>query len=286
MTTGNAPARSPGGQARPTRSSCARRPACAGRPSLPGDKSISHRALLLALLAEGESRITAAGDGEDVRSTAGIVAALGAHGGAAGERDGRVDYRVVSPGGDALTEPERRPRLRQLRDDDRACVAGLLAGPRPVRRARRRRLAPPAADGPGRGAAARDGRGVRRPPTAARCCRSRSPGRARLDPIDYATPVPSAQVKSAILLAGPRRRRRDRGDRGRRDPRPHRADAPRPRRGRGGDDRRRRRPHRAPRRARPGPPPSTRPCPPTRPAPRSGWSPARSTRTRSFASRG
>jgi len=42
-----------------------------GHPSLPGDKSISHRALLLALLAEGESRIVAAGDGADVRSTAG-----------------------------------------------------------------------------------------------------------------------------------------------------------------------------------------------------------------------
>ncbi len=49
-----------------------------GRPALPGDKSISHRALLLALLAEGSSRIAAAGDGDDVRSTARIVAALGA----------------------------------------------------------------------------------------------------------------------------------------------------------------------------------------------------------------
>ena len=39
-----------------------------GTPALPGDKSIAHRALLLALLAAGESRITAAGDGEDVLS--------------------------------------------------------------------------------------------------------------------------------------------------------------------------------------------------------------------------
>ena len=57
-----------------------------GRPSLPGDKSISHRALLLALLAEGESRIGAAGDGADVRSTAGV-------GGGAG-RDGRAARRA------------------------------------------------------------------------------------------------------------------------------------------------------------------------------------------------
>src|SRR3954466_4294177 len=77
-----------------------------GSPALPGDKSISHRALLLALLAEGESTIDAAGDGADVRSTAGIVAALGAEVRRVAERGGRVDYRVVSPGGRALTEPE------------------------------------------------------------------------------------------------------------------------------------------------------------------------------------
>ena len=76
-----------------------------GGRRLPGDKSISHRALLLAALAEGESRIDGAGDGADVRSTAGIVRALGA----TVERvrdDGRtVDYRVVSPGADRLDQP-------------------------------------------------------------------------------------------------------------------------------------------------------------------------------------
>ena len=53
-------------------------PRLRGELRLPGDKSISHRALILAALAEGESRIEGAGDGADVRSTAGIVAALGA----------------------------------------------------------------------------------------------------------------------------------------------------------------------------------------------------------------
>ena len=77
-----------------------------GAPSLPGDKSISHRALLLALLAEGESRIAAAGDGEDVRSTAGAVTALGATVERVREASGRVDYRVASPGGaNALHHP-------------------------------------------------------------------------------------------------------------------------------------------------------------------------------------
>ena len=188
------------GRARTTRSSSGRPRASAGRPALPGDKSISHRALLLALLAEGESRIDAAGDGADVRSTAGIVAALGATVERVAERAGRVDYRVVSPGGDALLEPDGDPRLRQLRDHDAAGrrAAGRAAA---VRGARRGRVAPAPADGPRRGAARGDGRGVRRPPRIATLLPLASPVASRLAAIDYATPVPSAQVKSAILLA-------------------------------------------------------------------------------------
>jgi len=47
-----------------------------GEVRLPGDKSISHRALIMAALAEGESRIHGTSDGADVRSTAGIIEAL------------------------------------------------------------------------------------------------------------------------------------------------------------------------------------------------------------------
>src|SRR5436190_7998230 len=75
---------------------------------MPGDKSVSHRALLLAALAAGESRIDGAGDGADVRSTAGIVAALGAtverSDGPAGS-GATVAYRIVSPGADGLRAP-------------------------------------------------------------------------------------------------------------------------------------------------------------------------------------
>ena len=72
-----------------------------GEVRLPGDKSVSHRALLFATLAAGESRISGAGDGADVRSTAAIMRALGATVERGEDRDGRVDYRVVSPGADA-----------------------------------------------------------------------------------------------------------------------------------------------------------------------------------------
>src|SRR4029079_17269128 len=81
-----------------------------GELVLPGDKSISHRALMLALLANGESRISGAGDGADVRSTAGIVKALGARleRQPAGEA-GNVDYTVTGTGGAGRRRPAGVP---------------------------------------------------------------------------------------------------------------------------------------------------------------------------------
>jgi 3-phosphoshikimate 1-carboxyvinyltransferase len=167
---------------------------------LPGDKSVSHRALLLAALAEGESRILAAGDGADVRSTAGIVASLGA----TVERtadDGRtVDYRVVSPGADGLREPMTTLDCGNSGTSLRL-TSGMLAGlpmtctldgdaslrGRPVARIiEPLRLM---------GAELHGRNDDSLPPLTVT-------GRPPLTAIDYATPVPSAQVKSAILLAG------------------------------------------------------------------------------------
>ena len=49
-----------------------------GAVRVPGDKSISHRAVLFAAMAEGTSRLTGVLDSADVRSTLAAVAALGA----------------------------------------------------------------------------------------------------------------------------------------------------------------------------------------------------------------
>jgi 3-phosphoshikimate 1-carboxyvinyltransferase len=170
-----------------------------GRPALPGDKSISHRALLLALLAEGESRITAAGDGADVRSTAGVVAALGATIERVAERIGRVDYRVASPGGDALPQPAAVLDCGNSGTTTRL-LAGLLAG-RPLTATldgdaslRRRPMGRVTQPLTAMGAAFAGPAGATLLPLEVR-------GRARLAPIAWTTPVPSAQVKSAILLA-------------------------------------------------------------------------------------
>jgi 3-phosphoshikimate 1-carboxyvinyltransferase len=171
-----------------------------GELRVPGDKSISHRALILAALADGESRIDGAGDGADVRSTAGIVAALGA----TVERqpgDGpTVAYRVVSPGVDGLRQPDgvldcgnSGTSLRLMS----GVLAGLpftatLDGDDSLRRRPVARIIEPLRS---MGAALHARQNDSLPPLTV-------VGRTPLRAIEYATPVPSAQVKSAILLAG------------------------------------------------------------------------------------
>jgi 3-phosphoshikimate 1-carboxyvinyltransferase len=203
------------GAGAPARRTSARRAAAAAQPqvavvrtaqrlrgelTLPGDKSISHRALMLAALAEGESRIDGAGDGADVRSTAGIIAALGA----AVERlggDGRnVAYRVVSPGADGLRQPAGVLDCGNSGTSLRL-FAGLLAGlpltatldgdeslrGRPVAR-----IIEPLRS---MGAELHARRDDSLPPLTV-------VGHTPLRAVDVEPRVPSAQVKSAVLLAG------------------------------------------------------------------------------------
>lgn len=171
-----------------------------GEIRLPGDKSISHRALMLALLAEGESRIDGAADGADVRSTAAVVAELGASVRRSGVVGRNVTYRVVSPGDAGLRAPSGVLDCGNSGTSLRL-FAGILAGlpltavldgdaslrRRPVARI----IEPLRAMGATLEAQDHDSL----PPVTVT-------GRRPLRPIDWTTPVPSAQVKSAILLAG------------------------------------------------------------------------------------
>ncbi len=170
-----------------------------GRPQLPGDKSISHRALLLALLAEGESRISGAGDGQDVRSTARLIGALGAQVERTREHAGRVDYRVRSPGGEDLAEPEDVIDCGNSGTTARL-AAGMLAG-RPLfvildgdASLRGRPMARIVEPLRLMGAMLAGRQDAGRLPIAIT-------GRRPLTAISYETPIPSAQVKSAIMLA-------------------------------------------------------------------------------------
>ena len=171
-----------------------------GELRLPGDKSISHRALLLGALASGESRITGCGDGADVRSTAAIMRTLGAQVERVGEGEGRVDYRVVSPGADALAEPDTvldcgnsgtslRLITGMLAGMPMTCV---LSGDDSLRRRPVARIIEPLRR---MGAVLHARRQDSLPPLTV-------VGHTPLQAVDYTTPVPSAQVKSAILLAG------------------------------------------------------------------------------------
>jgi 3-phosphoshikimate 1-carboxyvinyltransferase len=171
-----------------------------GELRLPGDKSISHRALMLATLAAGESRIAGAGDGADVRSTAAVCAALGARIERVDGDGGSADYRIVSPGADGLrasaTDLDCGNSGTSLR-----LFAGILAGlpfasvldgddslrRRPVARI----IEPLRSMGAVLHARSNDSL----PPVTV-------VGRTPLLAVDIATPIPSAQVKSAILLAG------------------------------------------------------------------------------------
>ena len=172
-----------------------------GELRLPGDKSISHRALLLATLAAGTSRISGTSDGADVRSTAGAMRALGATVEVAPDADGRnAVYRVVSPGADGLREPDgildcgnSGTSLRLIA----GMVAGLpmtcvLDGDASLRRRPVARIIEPLRR---MGAVLHGRRHDSLPPLTV-------VGHTPLQGLDYTASVPSAQVKSAILLAG------------------------------------------------------------------------------------
>ena len=166
----------------------------AGRIAVPGDKSISHRALMFGAMAVGTTRIAGLLCGEDVLCTAAAMRALGAD----IERDG-PDWLVSGRGVGGLREP------REVLDmGNSGTAARLLCGvlaTHPLfavmtgdaslcRRPMRRVIDPLTAMG------ARFG--------------SRAGGRLPLAiegardplPIEYRLPVASAQVKSAVLLAG------------------------------------------------------------------------------------
>ena len=175
-------------------------PRLRGEVGLPGDKSISHRALLLALLAAGESRITGAGDGRDIRATAGVASALGA---SVTRRAGigrTVDYQVVSPGRGALVEPAGILDCGNSGTTFRLAAGilaglpafGILDGDESLRRRPMARVAAPLI---AMGAAIAGRAGTTLAPFAIT-------GSGALRGIEHATPVPSAQVKSCVLLAG------------------------------------------------------------------------------------
>jgi 3-phosphoshikimate 1-carboxyvinyltransferase len=169
--------------------------ALTGRLRVPGDKSISHRSIMLGSLAEGETGVTGFLEGEDSLATLSAFRAMGVE--IEGPDAGRVHIRGVGLQGlqapaDALYLGNSGTSMRLM--------SGLLAGQafattltgdtslsgRPMRR-----VVEPLTT-----------MGARIDATATGTAPLRIHGSATLSGIDYNMPVASAQVKSSLLLAG------------------------------------------------------------------------------------
>jgi 3-phosphoshikimate 1-carboxyvinyltransferase len=164
-----------------------------GHIAVPGDKSVSHRALLIGALAEGETRVSNWGRSGDTESTLGVVRALGVQ-----VREEDVDTLVVEGAGlRGLRAPEAPLDCGNAGTLVRL-VAGILAfqegrfeltGDTSLSRRPMGRIVEPLTE---MGASIDSAGG----------CLPLVVSGAGLSGIEYTLPVASAQVKSAIVLAG------------------------------------------------------------------------------------
>jgi len=167
-----------------------------GRVRVPGDKSISHRALILGALAVGETRISGLLEGEDVINTAKAMRALGAT--VTRNRDGTWSIGGVGVGGFAapagpLDFGNSGTGCRLVMGAAGGCpITTTFDGDASLRKRPMRRVLDPLERIGARPVAMAEG--GRLPLTLA--------GARDPLPIVYEPPVASAQLKSAVLLAG------------------------------------------------------------------------------------
>ena len=166
-----------------------------GAARVPGDKSISHRALMIGALALGETRIEGLLEGEDVLRTAAAMRALGA----TVSQEGAGRWRVAGRGIGGLAEPADILDMGNAGTGARLLM-GLLAthpltafftGDASLRKRPMERVAVPLRQ---MGAVIHAREGGRLPLALI--------GAREPMPITYTLPVASAQIKSAVLLAG------------------------------------------------------------------------------------
>ncbi len=170
--------------------------ALTGKVRVPGDKSISHRALILGALAVGESRISGLLEGEDVLNTAKAMRALGA----SVERTGDFAWVVRGVGVAGFAEPQTPldfgnsgTGCRLVMGAVAGCpISAVFDGDASLRSRPMRRILDPLEL---MGAKAGESREGGRLPLTLHGARDPLP-------ILYRTPVASAQIKSAVLLAG------------------------------------------------------------------------------------
>ncbi len=174
--------------------SAAKSKSLAGRIAIPGDKSISHRALILGALAVGETVISGLLQSDDVLATAEALRALGI----SIREDKAGDMHVLGRGTGGLCQPDTELDFGNSGTGARLMMGVIAAHPLTARltgdasltsRPMKRVLEPLSHFG----ARVEGGRG-KLPLTLT--------GAALAVPVSYELRVPSAQVKSAVLLAG------------------------------------------------------------------------------------
>jgi 3-phosphoshikimate 1-carboxyvinyltransferase len=167
-----------------------------GRARVPGDKSISHRALILGALTVGETTVGGLLEGEDVLHTADAMRALGAH----LERTGEQAWRIRGVGVAGFAQPVGPLDFGNSGTGCRLAIGAVAGSPVTVafvgdeslRSRPMRRVLDPLEKMGARVLEAADGG---RLPLTIR-------GAADPIPIIYEPPAASAQLKSAVLLAG------------------------------------------------------------------------------------
>lgn len=166
-----------------------------GTATVPGDKSQSHRALIFGALSVGETRVEGLLEGADVLATGAALRALGAH----VERTGAGAWAVQGVGVGGFSEPAEPLDLGNSGTGARLLmgviaqqpIRAVMTGDASLRSRPMNRVFDPLRQ-MGLSVSAREGG---RLPASLE-------GPQRLIPLTYELPVPSAQVKSAVLLAG------------------------------------------------------------------------------------
>lgn len=179
-------------------------PSCAsliGQVLVPGDKSLSHRAVLFSAMAEGVSHVSGVLDSADVRSTIAAVEALGARVALERSEDGSLAGEIVGWGAAGPKSPVEAIDCGNSGTTARLLM-GVLAGwdvevtligdaslsARPM----------------GRVTSPLESMGARFDMSEKGTLPVTVYGSSTLRPFGYASPIASAQVKTAILLAGSR----------------------------------------------------------------------------------
>ncbi len=170
-----------------------------GASRVPGDKSISHRAVLFAAMAEGTSRLTGVLDSADVRSTIGAVSALGAQVSLERQVDGTLAGGVTGWGEKGPTQPDHAIDCGNSGTTSRLLMGVLapwgirveITGDDSLRKRPMRRIIAPLMK-----------MGARFEPEACETLPVVEVGNPELKAITYDSPMASAQLKTSVLLAG------------------------------------------------------------------------------------